>query len=122
MMNNNENKNIKDMSNVNKIEGKNAFIEAFNAKINFKKVLVQKGFRDEKINKILNILKEKKVVIDFIDKENFDKMSDIKVNHGIIYEKRQEHKTDWCRGRRKKTVQTAKEYKTFIEESLEELQ
>lgn len=74
------------INNDNKIEGKNAFIEAYRANHGIKKIIIQKGLRDDKLNKIIDELKKSGTIIEFIEKEELDKISDTRSNQGIIAE------------------------------------
>jgi 23S rRNA (guanosine2251-2'-O)-methyltransferase len=71
-------------NNENKIEGKNAIFEAFNAGRGIKKLFVLNGIKDEKINSLINDVKRTGTVVKFMDRDELDKMSETKSNQGII--------------------------------------
>ncbi len=73
-------------NNENKIEGKNAIFEAFNAGRGIKKLFVLNGIKDEKINSLINDVKRTGTVVKFMDRDELDKMSETKSNQGIIAE------------------------------------
>lgn len=73
-------------NNENKIEGKNAIFEAFNAGRGIKKLFVLNGIKDEKINSLINNVKRTGTVVKFMYRDELDKMSETKSNQGIIAE------------------------------------
>lgn len=70
----------------NRIEGRNSVIEAFNSGRTIKKLFVLKGIKDDKINRLVNDVKNTGAVIKFLEREELDKMAEIKSNQGIIAE------------------------------------
>ena len=70
----------------NLIEGKNAVLEAYNSGRGIKKLYVQKGLKDERINKLIESAKKTSVIIKFLEKEELDSLSSTKANQGIVAE------------------------------------
>ena len=73
---------IKESENV--VEGKNPIFEAFNAGRGIKKLFVLRGNKDEKVNKLINDLKQKGTIIEFLERDELDKISNSKSNQGIL--------------------------------------
>lgn len=70
----------------NKIEGKNAIFEAFNAGRGIKKLFVLNGIKDDKVNGLINDVKRTGTIVKFIDRDELDKMAETKSHQGIIAE------------------------------------
>ena len=70
----------------NIIEGKNPVLEAVKSGHGIKKLFVLKGIKDEKINMLIDDAKRTGVVVKYLDRDELDKISTIKVNQGIIAE------------------------------------
>lgn len=70
----------------NRIEGRNAVLEAFNANRGIKKLFILKGNKDERINKLVDEVKKTGTVIKFLDREELDKMASTMSHQGIIAE------------------------------------
>ena len=70
----------------NKIEGKNAIFEAFNAGRGIKKLFVLNGIKDDKVNNLINDVKRTGTIVKFMDREELDKMAETKSHQGIIAE------------------------------------
>ena len=70
----------------NRIEGRNTVLEAFNAGRSIKKLFVLKGIKDDKINKLIDDVKQLGTPISFLDRNELDKMAEIKSHQGIIAE------------------------------------
>lgn len=68
----------------NKIEGRNAVIEAFRSGRAVDKVFVLNGCQDGPIRTIVREAKKHDTVINFVDKERLDKMSDTGKHQGVI--------------------------------------
>lgn len=68
------------------LEGKNSIYEALNAKIGINKIYILNTIKDSKINQIIELAKEQKVVIKFVDKNFLDNISQTKNHKGIIAE------------------------------------
>lgn len=70
----------------NIIEGKNAIFEAKASGRGFRRVFLQKGTSDAKLNKLIDELKKAHVVIEYLEKNEIDAISLTKANQGIIAE------------------------------------
>lgn len=70
----------------NKIEGKNAIFEAFNAGRGIKKLFVLNGIKDDKVNGLINDVKRTGTIVKFMDRDELDKMAETKSHQGIIAE------------------------------------
>lgn len=68
----------------NKIEGRNAVIEAFRSGRAVDKVFVLNGCQDGPIRTIVREAKKHDTVINFVEKERLDKMSDTGKHQGVI--------------------------------------
>lgn len=77
-MQNNEDKNI--------IEGKNAILETLKAGSSIKILYIDKNIKDKKIDEIINLAKEKKVIYKFVSDDDIKKLSMSKKTQGIIAE------------------------------------
>ena len=66
------------------LEGRNAVLEAFRARKTIDKLFVQKGLNDGPINTILREAKKTDAVIQFMDKEKLDQMSQTHNHQGVI--------------------------------------
>ena len=66
------------------LEGRNAILEAFKAKRTIDKLFVQKGLNDGPINTILREAKKTDAIIQFMEKEKLDKMSQTHNHQGVI--------------------------------------
>ena len=69
-----------------KIEGKNAVIEAVKSGKTLKKVYALKGLKDEKLNLAIDEAKKSGAVVEFVERTRLDSMSETKANQGIIAE------------------------------------
>ena len=70
----------------NKIEGKNAVLESFNAGRGIKKLFVLKGIKDDKINHLIDSVKSTGTIVKFMERDELDKMAETKSHQGIIAE------------------------------------
>lgn len=70
----------------NKLEGKNAIFEALNAGRGIRRLFVLKGNKDEKINKLIDTVKAKGTIVEFLDKDTLTSISETKSNQGIVAE------------------------------------
>lgn len=66
------------------LEGRNAVLEAFRAKRTIDKLFVQKGLNDGPINTILREAKKTDAIIQFMDREKLDQMSQTHNHQGVI--------------------------------------
>ena len=66
------------------LEGRNAILEAFKAKRTIDKLFVQKGLNDGPINTILREAKKTDAIIQFMEKEKLDQMSQTHNHQGVI--------------------------------------
>jgi 23S rRNA (guanosine2251-2'-O)-methyltransferase len=66
------------------VEGRNSVIELLKAGKDINRLYVQAGERKGSINEILNLAKEKRVVITEVDKNKLDKMSETHNHQGVI--------------------------------------
>ena len=67
-----------------KIEGRNAVIELLNSGRDINKIFIQNGEKHGSINKIISIAKEKKIIINKVDKIKMDAISETKRHQGVI--------------------------------------
>ncbi|MGF7058346.1 23S rRNA (guanosine(2251)-2'-O)-methyltransferase RlmB [Brassicibacter mesophilus] len=72
------------MSYENYIEGRNPVIEALKAGREIEKILVAKGSNQGSVNKIVGMAKDKRVVIQYVEKNKLDSMSDTGSHQGVI--------------------------------------
>lgn len=70
----------------NLIEGKNAIYETLKAGSNIKIIYIDKNVKDKKIDEIVNLAKDKKVIYKFVDNKEIDRLSSSKKSQGIIAE------------------------------------
>ena len=70
----------------NRIEGKNAILEAHNNNRGIKRLFVLSGIKDEKINKLINDLKKTGTIIKFLSRDELDKIAETNSHQGIIAE------------------------------------
>ena len=66
------------------LEGRNAVLEAFRAKKTIDRLFVQKGLNDGPINTILREAKKTDAVIQYVEKERLDQMSQTHSHQGVI--------------------------------------
>ena len=67
-----------------KIEGRNAVIELLNSGRDINKIFIQNGEKHGSINKIISMAKEKRIVINKVDKMKMDNISETKRHQGVI--------------------------------------
>lgn len=67
-----------------KVEGRNAVIELLNSNRDINKIYIQNGEKHGSINKIISIAKEKKIIINKVDKIKMDAISETKRHQGVI--------------------------------------
>jgi 23S rRNA (guanosine2251-2'-O)-methyltransferase len=78
---NNKNVNISDE---NKVEGRNAVSEVLKSDRDINKILIANGNREGSINKIISLARERGIVIQFVDKTVIEKLSLTNSSQGII--------------------------------------
>ena len=66
------------------IEGRNAVLEAFRAGKTIDKIYIQNGCKDGPIQSILREAKKGDTIINFVEKERLDQMSQSGKHHGVI--------------------------------------
>ncbi|AZT89879.1 23S rRNA (guanosine(2251)-2'-O)-methyltransferase RlmB [Caldicellulosiruptor changbaiensis] len=66
------------------IEGKNPVKEALNSSTQITEVYISNTAKDKSISEIINLCKQKGVVVKFVDKSKIDKMSKTKNPQGVI--------------------------------------
>lgn len=67
-----------------KVEGRNAVIELLNSNRDVNKIYIQNGEKHGSINKIISMAKEKKIIINKVDKIKMDNISETKKHQGVI--------------------------------------
>ena len=67
-----------------KEEGRNAVIELLNSNRDINKIFIQNGEKHGSINKIISMAKEKKIIINKVDKIKMDNISETKKHQGVI--------------------------------------
>lgn len=67
-----------------KVEGRNPVIEALKSGREIDKILVAKGSGEGSINKIIAMAKEKGLIIQYVDKQKLNEMSETKSHQGVI--------------------------------------
>ena len=67
-----------------RIEGRNAVIEAFRAGRPVDKLFVQKGLEDGPIRTIVREAKKQDTIVNFVSRERLDEMSETKKHQGVI--------------------------------------
>ncbi len=67
-----------------KIEGRNAVLEAFRAGLTVDKLYVLNGCQDGPVKTILREAKKQDTIVDFVDKERLDGISETKKHQGVI--------------------------------------
>ncbi|NLY44324.1 MAG: 23S rRNA (guanosine(2251)-2'-O)-methyltransferase RlmB [Clostridiaceae bacterium] len=70
--------------NEDRLEGRNPVLEALKAGREIDKILVQKGEREGSILKILAMAKEKKIVVQEVEKAKLDSLSSTRAHQGVI--------------------------------------
>ncbi len=76
--------NFNDKPNTDKIEGRNAVLEAIKSGRPIDKILVQSGEKHGSICKIIALAKQNKIVITEADRAKLDKLSETKSHQGVI--------------------------------------
>lgn len=66
------------------IEGRNPIIEAIKNNRSIEKIMVNKASKEGSIKKILAMAKEKKVIIQEVDRHKLDEMSESRAHQGVI--------------------------------------
>lgn len=66
------------------IEGRNPIIEALKSNRSIEKIMVNKASKEGSIKKILAMAKEKKVIIQEVDRHKLDEMSESHAHQGVI--------------------------------------
>lgn len=66
------------------VEGRNPVIEAIKGDREIDKILIAKGSEQGSIQKIIGMAKEKKIVIQYVEKAKLDSMSETKAHQGVI--------------------------------------
>lgn len=67
-----------------KIEGKNAVLEAFRSGKTIDRVFILDGSRDNTTSSIIKEAKKKDAIVDFVNKERLDQMSETGKHQGVI--------------------------------------
>lgn len=73
-----------DEFNENIVEGRNAVMEAIKSGRDINKILIADGNREGSIKKIISLAKEKKIVLQYVDKNVVDKASGNTTNQGVL--------------------------------------
>jgi len=68
----------------NKIEGRNPVLEALKAGREIDKILVAKGSEKGSIQKIIGIAKEKKIPIQYVERQKIDQLSETHAHQGVM--------------------------------------
>ncbi|AFS79286.1 RNA methyltransferase, TrmH family group 3 [Gottschalkia acidurici 9a] len=68
----------------NNIEGRNPVQEALKSGRNIEKILIAKGASEGSINKIIGMAKDRKIIIQYVERAKLDNMSDTKSHQGVI--------------------------------------
>lgn len=66
------------------IFGRNSVFEYIENMKDFEKLYVQNGIKHEKLNKIIELAKKKKISYEYVDKKKLDKLSDFQNHQGVI--------------------------------------
>jgi len=66
------------------VEGRNPVMEAIKGGREIDKILIAKGSEQGSIKKIIGMAKDKKIVIQYVDKAKLDAMSETKAHQGVI--------------------------------------
>ncbi|MFA5523697.1 MAG: 23S rRNA (guanosine(2251)-2'-O)-methyltransferase RlmB [Tissierellales bacterium] len=66
------------------VEGRNPVIEAIKGDREIDKILIAKGSEQGSIQKIIGMAKEKKIVLQYVEKAKLDGMSETKAHQGVI--------------------------------------
>lgn len=69
-----------------KIEGKNPVREIINSDATVEKVMIENGNKDAVIREILNLARDKKIKVEFVDRRGLDKVSETGHHQGVIAE------------------------------------
>ncbi|HAD20040.1 MAG TPA: 23S rRNA (guanosine(2251)-2'-O)-methyltransferase RlmB, partial [Lachnospiraceae bacterium] len=72
------------MENTQKIEGRNAVMEALKSGTTIDRLYIQDGCRDEAVRRILQKAKQAGCVYDFVPKERLNQMSETGRHQGVI--------------------------------------
>lgn len=66
------------------VEGRNPVMEAIKGGREIDKILIAKGSEQGSINKIIGMAKDKKIVIQYVERAKLDSMSETKSHQGVI--------------------------------------
>lgn len=72
------------LMNNNMIEGRNPVIEAFKSEREIDKILVAKGNKEGSIKKIIAMAKEKKILVQYVDRNKLNQLSIFGAHQGVI--------------------------------------
>lgn len=72
------------MEESNYIEGRNPVLEALKSGREIEKIMIAKGTKEGSINKIVGIARDKKIMIQTVDRSKLDSMSDTNSHQGVI--------------------------------------
>lgn len=72
------------MKGSNQIEGRHPVMEALKSGREIEKIIVAKGSKQGSIKKIIGMAKDRRVVIQYVDKDNLDVMSNTENHQGVI--------------------------------------
>ena len=67
-----------------KLEGRNAVLEAFKSGRTIDKLYVQEGLHDEAVQRIIKEAKKNGTILSFIKKDRIDQMSESRVHQGVL--------------------------------------
>ena len=67
-----------------KLEGRNAVLEALKSGRDINKIIISEGNKEGSIKRIISLAKNKKVVLQYVDKSTINKISSTKSHQGII--------------------------------------
>ena len=83
MRNNQKNYNI-NMENTDQVEGRNSVIELLESGRDINKIYVAKGEKHGSINKIIALAKEKRIIINEVERSKINQMSQTENHQGVI--------------------------------------
>lgn len=72
------------MEGTNYIEGRNPVLEALKSGREIEKIMIAKGTKEGSINKIVGMARDKKIMIQTVDRAKLDSMSDTNSHQGVI--------------------------------------
>lgn len=72
------------MEESNYIEGRNPVLEALKSDREIEKIMIAKGTKEGSINKIVGVARDKKIMIQTVDRSKLDSISSTKSHQGVI--------------------------------------